>query len=216
VVLTLAQFYLSRRFLEPALTLARLAGAEVAGDLMPPQRVPAPWRPLVTRVAAAFAAARADGAEARTEAAAATRQVAQLRDDFQRLAAERRRDGENRRALEAAFAGSPAPLMILDRQGRILGFNRACERLSGRSSAQALGRTPWELGLPAAEAEAARRLVAAALEDEGPVHGRFGWPGRDAGMQPVWTLAAVSGEDGEPAALIGFALGQAGSPDGSE
>ena len=39
-------------------------------------------------------------------------------------------------------------VLICDRQGRILRFNRACERASGRSLAEVRGRAAWELLVP--------------------------------------------------------------------
>lgn len=45
---------------------------------------------------------------------------------------------------------------VLDREGRIVRFNQACERLSGYSAAEAKGRRPWDFLLPRAEVESAR------------------------------------------------------------
>ena len=58
-------------------------------------------------------------------------------------------------------------LLVMDRTGRMLVFNRACQELSGYDAAEALGRRPWQLFAAAGEA-AAREAKFAAVDTDGP------------------------------------------------
>src|SRR4051794_29298743 len=44
----------------------------------------------------------------------------------------------------AVLDHADAPVMVLDRHGIVLRFNRACERTSGLDAAQVVGRPLWE------------------------------------------------------------------------
>ncbi|HVG00063.1 MAG TPA: PAS domain S-box protein, partial [Chloroflexia bacterium] len=45
---------------------------------------------------------------------------------------------------------------VLDREGRVVRFNRACERLTGYSAAEVIGRAPWDFLLLPEEVESVR------------------------------------------------------------
>ncbi len=53
-----------------------------------------------------------------------------------------------------------ALVLVLDAQGQVVRFNGACERLSGYSSAEVVGRLLWDVVIPPAEVEDLRALVA--------------------------------------------------------
>ncbi|HEX8218173.1 MAG TPA: PAS domain S-box protein [Chloroflexia bacterium] len=55
---------------------------------------------------------------------------------------------------------------VLDREGRLVRFNRACERLSGYSAADANGRRPWDFLLPAEEVASARQQFESVRDGE--------------------------------------------------
>ncbi len=77
-------------------------------------------------------------------------------------------EGENRRNVrqrptgplsrhdvaEAAFDVSAALIVVLDRAGRIVRFNAACERLTGHREADVTGQLLWPLVLDEPEAAA--------------------------------------------------------------
>ena len=52
---------------------------------------------------------------------------------------------------ETIFNTVGALIVVLDREGRIIRFNHACELVSGYSAEQALGRCPWDFLLPPEE-----------------------------------------------------------------
>lgn len=62
------------------------------------------------------------------------------------------------RTLSHAVIESAGVLVVvLDREGRMVRFNQACERLSGYRSEEMLGRFPWDTVLPPEEAELIRQ-----------------------------------------------------------
>ena len=207
VVLAGAQFYVSRRFVQPALSLVRLVVAETSGDVLPPQRVPPLWQPLVGRVAAAFAAGRAETARAQGESGHLAALVGRQTEELARIGAALGSERGERRSLDAILGDAPAVVMVLDREGCIVHFNRWCERLSGVSASRALGQRPWEFLVPRGDAELARVQIATALRDDGPIRGELHWLNPDGPPHRLlWSLAAVAGDNGELAFVV--AIGQ--------
>lgn len=81
-----------------------------------------------------------------------------------RLAAEiNRKQAEDRlreeRNFTTAILNNAGPLiMVMDWQGRIIRFNKTCERLSGHVHQEAIGRHVWEVGLAADGGDTMRNL----------------------------------------------------------
>lgn len=65
----------------------------------------------------------------------------------------------------AAFDITAALIVVLDRAGRIVRFNAACERLTGLREADIAGQLLWPLVLDAPEAERAIAVYAAMTPD---------------------------------------------------
>lgn len=65
-------------------------------------------------------------------------------------------------------------VVVLDREGRMVRFNQACERLSGYRSEEVLGKFPWDTVLPPERAEDIReRAFAALARNPGAMAGHF-------------------------------------------
>jgi PAS domain S-box-containing protein len=63
--------------------------------------------------------------------------------------------------LDAAIFETAANLIVvLDRDGRVVKFNRACERLTGRSRQEMTGRFFWDVALPPEDAQRLKPLFA--------------------------------------------------------
>ncbi|MFT2722242.1 putative bifunctional diguanylate cyclase/phosphodiesterase [Deinococcus sp. A31D244] len=60
-----------------------------------------------------------------------------------------------------AFDTTSALIVVLDRAGRVMRFNAACERLTGLTEAEVLGQVLWPLVLDTAEAARAAQVYAA-------------------------------------------------------
>jgi len=86
-VLTAVHRRVSRQYVKPAIALVRLACAESGAAILPPQRVPAVWRPWFCRLTGAFAASRADLAGARAEIRRLGELAANQAQDLERLGA---------------------------------------------------------------------------------------------------------------------------------
>jgi diguanylate cyclase (GGDEF)-like protein/PAS domain S-box-containing protein len=95
-------------------------------------------------------------------------------------------------------AGSSTLVMVLDHDGRIIHFNRACESTTGYSSAEVKGKKVSELFLPPDEIEnAAPAFGEPASPAVGPALPRgfaCTWVGKDgARRQIAWSNASVEG-----------------------
>ncbi|MBH0192723.1 MAG: PAS domain S-box protein [Nitrospira sp.] len=60
--------------------------------------------------------------------------------------------------IEAVLETAGALVVVLDRHGKILRFNRACEQTTGYSSEEAVGKTVWEFLLPPEEIESVKAV----------------------------------------------------------
>ncbi|MDP3282239.1 MAG: PAS domain S-box protein, partial [Nitrosomonas sp.] len=61
--------------------------------------------------------------------------------------------------LNAIIENVGALVIVLDHEGRIYRFNAACEKLSGFTFAEVEGKFPWDIFLPAADADAIRTVA---------------------------------------------------------
>ncbi len=84
------------------------------------------------------------------------------------------------RDLITAIVGTAGSLIVvLDRRGRIIQFNRACERLTGYTFAEVSGKHIWDLFLLAAEVEPVKRLFQTLCIDAAPNEYENYWVAKD-------------------------------------
>ena len=96
-----------------------------------------------------------------------------------------------------------ALVCVLDAAGRILLFNDACERATGFTRDEVLGREVWEVVIPAEEAEAFREVLAYIWKSghSSPQVGH--WQTKDGARRLIaWSNKPVAGDDGAPAYLV--------------
>ena len=94
--------------------------------------------------------------------------------------------------------------VVLDRQGRIVRFNQACERATGYSFAEVKGRHLWDFLLPADEIEGVRAVFEALKAGQFPNKYKNHWLTKDGGSRLIaWSNSAVVDDDGEVAYVIG-------------
>ena len=67
---------------------------------------------------------------------------------------------DEERFVDAVLGVIGALVVVLDTQGRVVRFNGACERLSGYSSAEVVGRQIWDVVIPPTEVDGVRETVA--------------------------------------------------------
>jgi PAS domain S-box-containing protein len=95
--------------------------------------------------------------------------------------------------LESVLQAVPTLIMMADRDGRIVRFNRAAEQATGLTAAQAIGRLSWETLLPPEEHESARLRFTAVSEGR-QQHCESLLTHVDGSRRHVaWTLSALDG-----------------------
>jgi PAS domain S-box-containing protein len=97
-----------------------------------------------------------------------------------------------------------ALIVVLDREGRIVRFNRACERLTGYSSEDVEGRAPWDVLIPPAEVDGARAVFADLVAGHVAREHEVAWFTRSGEERRiVWNYDVVTDETGRVAHVLG-------------
>ncbi len=100
-----------------------------------------------------------------------------------------------------------ALVVVLDADGRITSFNRACEEITGYRLDEVRGRTVWELFLESDEAAAVRDIFAQLERDGVPGHHQNHWLTRDGERRLIaWSNAALRAEDGRIEYVMGTGI----------
>jgi PAS domain S-box-containing protein len=87
---------------------------------------------------------------------------------------------------------------VLDRDGRIVRFNRECERVTGFTSAEVVGRDARHTVIPPEEADAFARVLEAVLESRAPNPEQGHWLTRDGRRRVIaWANRPLVDDDGE-------------------
>ena len=95
-------------------------------------------------------------------------------------------------------------VLVLDRDGRILGFNRACEQAAGRTFDDVRGRFFWEVLLPPEEVAAARGLFGDLRAGLFPNQVENHWVSSDGNHRLIaWANTALVAADGSVESVIG-------------
>jgi PAS domain S-box-containing protein len=108
--------------------------------------------------------------------------------------------------VSAILDTAPSLIMVLDAQGQIVRFNRACEELSGVSMSEVAGRPFWEVPfiLDSDRAEIREGIPRLAASTE-PVKLDRTWIGKHGGRHTIaWTIMALRGQSGATSYLIGM------------
>jgi len=96
-----------------------------------------------------------------------------------------------------------ALIIVLDSDGHIISFNRACEELSGYTFAEVRDRLVWEVLLPPEEVELVRERVGRAVAGEAPVRGENRWLTKSGvPRQIVWSNVLLRGSTGAAARVV--------------
>ncbi|HUL57879.1 MAG TPA: ATP-binding protein [Anaeromyxobacteraceae bacterium] len=99
---------------------------------------------------------------------------------------------------DAVLETSGALVLVLDREGRIVRFNRACEEVTGWRFHEVQGRAFFELFLAPEELDEVRAVFARLLAKDFPSHHENHWVARDGSRRLVtWSNTALLDEAGE-------------------
>ena len=113
----------------------------------------------------------------------------------------------DRQLLDAVLDAAASLIVVIDVQGRLVRWNRACEQLLGYTAADVEGPGALLDLVPAAErasAEAASRLL---LAGESPVRAEFHWRTRSGELRLIeWSTTALTGLEGEITYMVGTGI----------
>ena len=125
-----------------------------------------------------------------------------------RPAAARQPPAKHERDLLAALLDvAGALVVVLDRQGRIVRFNRFCEDLTGYHFAEVEGRPLWDVLLIPEEVAAVRGVLAGLVAGQFPNRHENYWRTKDGGRRLIaWSNTALVGEGGEVRYVIGTGI----------
>ena len=124
---------------------------------------------------------------------------AELRSRLDELATERD-------FVSAVIDNADALVLVLDAEGRIVRFNRACERVSGYSAAEMFGRPLGDL-IPPEQRERVERALSDVRSGGPPRENENHWLTKDGGRRLIaWTNAVLSDADGRVEHVVSSGL----------
>ncbi|MGA9798992.1 MAG: PAS domain S-box protein [Terriglobales bacterium] len=110
---------------------------------------------------------------------------------------------EERNVVSAILHTVGALVVVLDPEGRIVRFNRACEQTAGYSFAEVQGKHFWDLCVIPEEAERFKIIVEQLRMDHSAKDYETSWVTRDGARRLIaWSSTVLPGGDGTPAYLI--------------
>jgi PAS domain S-box-containing protein len=110
---------------------------------------------------------------------------------------------QERNLLSGILDTVGALVVVLDREGRIIRFNRACEQLTGYASDQAQGQRIWDLFLPPNEAAQFKTLFQQICKKESRAEYESCWITSDGSLRTIaWSAAALPGAKDTPKYII--------------
>lgn len=109
---------------------------------------------------------------------------------------------EERNVVSGILDTVGALVVVLDTEGRIVRFNRACEQLTGYSLAEVQGKLIWDLFLGPEEAGRLKASFQNARFTDVPHEYESCWIGRDGKQRTIaWSTTVLAGE-GEAASYV--------------
>ncbi|MDA8095010.1 MAG: PAS domain S-box protein [Betaproteobacteria bacterium] len=116
-----------------------------------------------------------------------------------------------RNFIAAVLETVGALVVVLDRAGHIVRFNRQCEKLTGFSAAEVLGRPVWELLIPANEVARVKQTFEGLLAGQFPNTLENHWRTKDGERRALrWSNTAILDAAGKPEFVVATGLEQNG------
>jgi PAS domain S-box-containing protein len=110
---------------------------------------------------------------------------------------------QERNLLSGILDTVGALVVVLDREGRIIRFNRACEELTGYGSHEAQGQPIWELFLAGDDVAQFKTLFQQICEKVSRTEYESCWVTRDGSFRTIaWSAAALPGAKHTPKYII--------------
>jgi PAS domain S-box-containing protein len=110
---------------------------------------------------------------------------------------------EERNFVSAIFETVGALVVVLDREGRIVRFNRACEQITGYAMEESMGKCIWDLLVVPEEAGDFRNLFLRIRDNPSRTEYESGWVTRDGKQKIIaWSAAVLPGTKQMPTYII--------------
>jgi PAS domain S-box-containing protein len=110
---------------------------------------------------------------------------------------------EERNVASAILHTVGALVVVLDPQGKIVRFNRACEEVSGYSFAEVKQKYFWDLCVVPEEAQRFKIVVEQLRGENSTKDYETSWVARDGSQRLIaWSSTFLPGDDGTPAYII--------------
>jgi PAS domain S-box-containing protein len=110
---------------------------------------------------------------------------------------------EERNVVTAILDTVGALVVVLDREGRVVRFNRACEQMTGHSFEQAHGRCLWDLFVVPEEKEHFKALFTEFCINPGRTEYESSWIARDGSHRIIaWSTALLPAAKQAPVYII--------------
>lgn len=111
------------------------------------------------------------------------------------------------RMNKAILDTSEALIVVLDREGRVVRFNHACETASGWIEAELLGRKFFDVLIPAEEMDRVRTVFSTLKAGDFPSHHENHWLARDGKrLWTAWANSAILDHAGEVRYIVGIGI----------
>jgi PAS domain S-box-containing protein len=109
--------------------------------------------------------------------------------------------------IEAVLETAGALVVVLDRQGKILRFNRACERTTGYSSEEIAGKTVWDLLILPEEIESVKDQFARLVGGEPRNEHENVWVAKDGRRRRIaWSNTVITNRQGGVDYVVGTGI----------
>jgi PAS domain S-box-containing protein len=109
--------------------------------------------------------------------------------------------------VDALLDTLSALVCIIDREGRIIRFNRVCETMSGFTIDEVKRRPFWELLIPPEEIDGVREVVRFLVEEKKPNQWENRWIAKDGSERWIhWSNTVLCDERGELEFIIGTGI----------
>ncbi|NEQ31008.1 MAG: PAS domain S-box protein [Leptolyngbya sp. SIO4C5] len=100
-----------------------------------------------------------------------------------------------------------ALIVVLDRQGQILRFNRTCEAITGYQTVEVRGRCPWDFLLLPAERAAVKAVFQQLVRGQAPSQYENYWVSKDDSKHLIsWSNTVITNEQGQVEYVIATGL----------
>jgi diguanylate cyclase (GGDEF)-like protein/PAS domain S-box-containing protein len=109
--------------------------------------------------------------------------------------------------LDAVLDAAASLIVVVDAEGRLVRWNRACEALLGYSASDLQGPDAILDLIPADERHLAEEAMRALRAGASPVPAEFNWRTRDGELRLIdWSTTALTGADGEVTYMVGTGI----------